>query len=90
MIIEESDFRLEQQGDYDTYDLELLYIVNAKDADKRREEFRNCGYNMSFEKCMRLVINYRLSKRIDTTSLSQFVKEYKEEREKLSKLASLK
>lgn len=90
MIIEESDFRIEQQGDYDTYDLELLYVVNAKDADKKREEFRNAGYNMSFEKCIRLVVNYRLAKRIDVTSLINFLKEYKEEREKLPKLPTSK
>ncbi len=50
MIIEEEDFKLEQHESYDRYDLELMYVVNAKDAEKRREEFKNAGYAMGEEK----------------------------------------
>lgn len=89
MIIEESDFKLELTSDYNTYDLELLYTVNAKDPDKKREEFKNAGYNMSMDYCMKKIISYRLSKRLDTVNLSTFIKEYKEEHEKLRKLIKI-
>jgi len=90
VIIEESDFKLTAANDYSTFDLELMYVVNAKDSEKRREEFKDAGYNMSLEKCIQLIINYRLHKRIDVTSLKEYLKEYREERQKLMELVNLK
>jgi hypothetical protein len=90
VIIEEEDFKLEQQENFDRYDLELMYVVNAKDPEKRREEFKNAGYSMSLDTCLNKIVNYRLSKRIDTCNFKDFIKGYKEERKKLENLASLK
>lgn len=85
MNIEESDFKIIQHNDYSRYDLELLYVVNAKDPAKRREEFKEAGYSMTLESCLHKVINYRLSKKQDTYSLKGFLESYKEEMNSLKK-----
>ena len=90
MVIEETDFKLEIADDNLTYDLSLLYVINAKDIEKRREEFKTTDYNLQLETCLRKIINYRLSKRIDVTSFAEYVEEFKDERKKLEDLASLK
>lgn len=90
MIIEEKDFILTQQGDFDRFDLELLYVVNAKDPTKRREEFKEAGYSMTMETALNKVINYRVSKKEETLSLQKYLKMYKEERLELIKTIGLK
>lgn len=90
MIIEEKDFILTQQGDFDRFDLELLYVVNAKDPAKRREEFKEAGFSMSLEYALNKVINYRVSKRQETLTLQEYLKMYKEERLELFKIANMK
>ena len=60
MIIEEKDFRLEYEEAGNRFDLYLLQIVNAKDADKRREEFKLHGYGMTMEHALKVIINTRL------------------------------
>ena len=65
MIIEEKDFKLSQIDSFDRFDLELLHIINAKNSEKRREEFKIEGYSMSLETCLQRIINYRLSNKQD-------------------------
>jgi len=90
MIIEEKDFRLEQHECYDRFDLELLYVVNAKDPEKRREEFKESGHAMTLDTCLNKILNYRIDKKIAVGTLADYVKAYKEERKLLSELLSLK
>ena len=86
MIIEEKDFKLSQIDSFDRFDLELLYVVNAKNPEKRREEFKTEGYSMSLEVCLQRIINYRLSNKQDVYSLKEYLKEYRNERIELENL----
>lgn len=86
MIIEEKDFKLSQIDSFDRFDLELLYVVNAKNPEKRREEFKTEGYSMTLEACLQRIINYRLSNKQDIYSLKEYLKEYRNERIELENL----
>ena len=90
MIIEEPDFRLEMNESNDRFDLELLHVINAKIPEKRREEFKEAGYSMTLDTCLQKIINYRIARKIETSNLCEYVKTYKEERQKLSEIAGLK
>lgn len=90
MIIEEKDFRLEQHDCYDRFDLELLHVVNAKDPEKRREEFKEAGYAMTLDTCLNKILNYRIDKKIEVGTLADYIKLYREERKLLSELLGLK
>lgn len=89
MIIEESDFRLTPSSDVDTiFDLELLHTINPKKGESRNE-FKNVGYGMSLERCIKVITMYRLDKKENTYSLSSFLKAYKEECAEIKKLIKL-
>lgn len=86
MIIEESDFRLENSNDFSQFwDLELLYTVKPKSGEARNE-FKNSGYGLTLETAIKRIINYRISKKHETLSLAQYLKEYKEENESIHRL----
>ena len=68
------------------FDLYLLRVINAKNEEKRREEFQIEGYGMSLESCFRYIINYRIEKKFDTMSLLEYINEYKKHKNELSKL----
>ena len=86
MIIEESDFRLENSNDFSQFwDLELLYTVKPKSGESR-QEFKNSGYGLILEAAIKRIINYRISKKHETLSLAQYLKEYKEENESIRRL----
>ena len=78
MVIEESDFKLEYEENSNKFDLYLLHIINAKDEDKRREEFKIDGYGISLESAIKRIINYRLEKRLNVTTLKDYLLQYKE------------
>lgn len=87
MIIQEEDFKLELNDScFDRYTLELIYVVNAKDPTKRREEFKEAGYDMTLETCLNKIINYRISKRQEVYTLKDYMIAYKAERVLLSEL----
>jgi hypothetical protein len=75
MILEAEDYRMECSRD--RFDLYLLKTINAKDEEKRREEFVLEGYDMTFETCLKVIIYYRLEKKLDITDIKTFLKEYK-------------
>lgn len=79
MVIEEKDFKLEFDEDCSRFDLYFLKVINAKDPDKRREEFVLRGYGYTLEAALKLVIDNRLSKRIETISLKSYLEEYSKE-----------
>lgn len=86
MIIEESDFKLEQVSDTsDRFDLDLLRIVNKGKANERAE-FKNEAYGISLVNAMKKIILYRMNLKSETLSLKEFLKEYKIESEKICKL----
>lgn len=86
MILEESDFRLEQVSDTsDRFDLELLHTVNKGKANEK-QEFKNVAYGISLANAIKRVILYRMNQKHETLSLKEFLKEYKIESEKVCKL----
>lgn len=77
MTIEESDFKLiEENGRFDLY---LIKTINAKNADKKREELALIGHDMQLENCIKRIVFYRLNKKQDVYNLKSFLKEYKQE-----------
>ena len=89
MVIEESDFKLEYEENSNKFDLYLLHIINAKDEDKRREEFKIDGYGVSLESAIKRIINYRLEKRLNVTTLKDYLLQYKEELKNIENLIKL-
>lgn len=86
MIIEESDFRLENSSDFSQFwDLELLYIVKPKSGEPR-QEFKNAGYGLTLESAIKRVINYRLSNKKEIYTLKEYLEEYKAENDKIRRL----
>ena len=89
MVIEESDFKLEYEENSNKFDLYLLHIINAKDEDKRREEFKIDGYGISLESAIKRIINYRLEKRLNVTTLKDYLLQDKEELKNIENLIKL-
>lgn len=89
MIIEEPDFKLELNEVNYKFDLYLLYVVNAKDPEKRREEFKLHAYGISLESCLDNVIKARINRSVPLMDLKTYIKMYKEEVDKLSDLVKL-
>lgn len=89
MIIEESDFRLELNEANYRFDLYLLYVVHAKDPEKRREELKLNGYGMDLKNCLDKVIKARISRKVEIMDLKTYIKMYKEEVDRLSELVNL-
>lgn len=79
MIIEESDFKMEYDEGCNRFDFYLLQVINAKNPEKRREEFKLEGYSMLLESIIPRVINYRLNKKLDVVTLKEYLSEYKKE-----------
>jgi CRISPR/Cas system-associated protein endoribonuclease Cas2 len=77
MIIKDDDFELVSTNDYDRFDLYITKVINAKNEEKRREELTLEGYSMSFENCMKKVINYKLSKNKEIYKVREYLSEYK-------------
>lgn len=91
MLIEEKDFTLELNDLNYKFDLYLMHTINAKDESKKREELKIYGYGMSLNNCFKVITNYRLEKKIETTSLKKYIEMYKIEQDKLTEeLAKIK
>ena len=83
MVIEESDFRLESLSDMSHFwDLELLYTIKPKGGEPR-EEFKIAAYGIKLETAIDKIINYRIRKKVETTSLENYLSMYKKEKEQL-------
>jgi len=78
MIIEEEDFKLIYDDDHDRFDVYTVKVINAKDLEKRREEYSIYGYSMTLEGALRKIINMRISKRKESYFLKEYLKEYKD------------
>lgn len=89
MTIEEEDFKLEFNEWNSKFDLYLMQVINAKDPEKRREEFKQHGYGMSIESCFRTIVTYRINRDKDVITLKEYVQSYKKEVDSLKHLAGL-
>ena len=86
MIIEEKDFKLEFDEDHSRFDLYLLKTINAKDPEKRRDEFVLRGYGYTLSSISDIIINYRISKKVETISFKKYIEMYLEESKELKSL----
>lgn len=77
MLIQEPDFILEYENNFNKFNLSLLYVKNAKKEEKRSEEFKVYGYGMPLESCLNVIINYRIAKKKDVYTLKEYLEEYK-------------
>jgi len=84
MIIQGDDFKLE--GELGRFDLYLMKVINAKDAEKRREELALHGYDMYFDTCLNVIINYKINKKQEVYTFAEYLKQYRKERLALSKI----
>lgn len=90
MIIEESDFRLENSSDFSQFwDLELLYTVKPKSGEPR-QEFKNAGYGLTLGSAIKRVINYRLNNKKQIYTLKEYLSEYKKENAQIRSLVEAK
>ena len=88
MVIEEHDFKLIPCNESSSlFDLELLYIVN-KGKSNERTEFRNSGYGLTLDSAIRKVIMSRIENKYNegAISLKVFLKDFKDELEKIKQL----
>lgn len=76
MVIEGEDYKLQYDSDHDRFDLYLLKVINAKDPEKRREEFVLYGYSMHLDSCLKKIINYRINKGNHTLDLKTYLEQY--------------
>ena len=61
MVIEENDFRITSSDEGSpVWDLELLYVIKPRKGESRKE-FKNAGYGMLLESCIKRIINFRIS-----------------------------
>lgn len=74
MVIEESDFKLTKTtGPF--WDLELLYTVKPK-GKPERQEFKDSGYGMTLEYCIKKIIYHRMEQNKEVYSLKEFIQDY--------------
>lgn len=85
MVIEEADFRMTSVASGPFWDLELLYTVRPK-GKPERQEFKDAGFGMSLETCIRKVVHHRISSKQDVSTLKEYVQDYKEEVKRLEEL----
>jgi hypothetical protein len=84
MTIEEKDFKLTAISDSDLlFDVELLYTIKGK---TERTEFKVAAYGVSLEHALKKIAQYRVSKKLETTTLKEYIETFKEEVNKLEKL----
>ena len=76
-MIEGDDFKLEYLPEHSKFDLYLLKTINAKNADKKREEFVLAAYGVSEESALKRIIRYRLNKREKTFTFEEYLSEFK-------------
>lgn len=81
MIIQEEDFILTPtKNSYNDFDLELLYLVKPK-GKEAHSEFKVAAYGVKLEHAMKLIINYRIQKKVrdQAITMKQYLLLYKKE-----------
>ena len=85
MTIEQEDFRLTNDGVSSHWDLELLKTIRPKGGPER-QEFQIVGYGYPLDHALRVIINYRLSKKKDVYTLKEYLQDYKTVKDSLTNL----
>lgn len=85
MTIEESDFRLTNDGTSSYFDLELMKTVRPR-GKPERQEWGDPLYGMPLEHAIKIIINYRLDKKKDTYTLLEYLESYKDQLNQLRKI----
>ena len=65
------------------WDLELLKTIKSKT--NPRQEFINVGYGMPLESAIKRIINFAIANKHDTLSLSEYLIQFKKEKECIMK-----
>lgn len=87
MVIEESDFRITSGVSDHFWDLELLYTVKPK-GKPERQEFKDAGFGMPLETCIKKIIHHRITSGKDTGTLQGYIHDYRKEINKINELLS--
>lgn len=85
MVIEEADFRMTSGASDYFWDLELLYTVRPK-GKPERQEFKDAGFGMPLDACIKRVIHHRIASKRDVGTLSEYVQDYKDEVKRLEEM----
>ena len=86
IVIEEKDFKMVQSSKTGPFfDLYLPYTTN-EGKDNERTEMKIYGHGYSFEYCINLLINIRLTQKFETCSISEYMQAFKEEVKKIESL----
>lgn len=88
MVIEESDFKMTRSSGI-FWDLELLYTVKPKDKPER-QEFKDSGYGLTLEHCIKRIILHRLENNKEIYSLETFLDNYRKEVNKINNICNIK
>ena len=86
IAIIEDDFTLVYDVDHDLWDLHMLKIIHADDPEKRREEKTIFGYSMTINGALKKIINHRINKKQKTYIFREYLKEYREQIDKLNQI----
>lgn len=77
MVIEGKDYKMDKLTDAPFYNLSRLVTVNAG-TDKEREEYKIVGYGMTFDACIKQIVDHKMAKLEGTYSPKEFVDLYEE------------
>lgn len=78
MEINGEDYQLTNDGESTHWDLKLMKTVKPRSGPER-QELGQPMYGMPLEKAIKIIINYRLDKKKDTYTLSEYLTEYKKQ-----------
>lgn len=88
MEILENDFKLKPISEESPhFDLELLYTVKPRGGETR-QEFKNAGYGLSIESCIKRIAHYRINcnHKDEAINIKTYFDEYKKELNDLKNL----
>lgn len=78
IIIEDSDFKMEQVKSTPFFDLSLMVPINEGKPNERYE-LKLIGHGMTFEACLQRIVSYKLGDYDDIYSVKEYVELYEKE-----------
>ena len=85
IVIKDSDFEMVQVKTSPFFNLSILTPIN-EGKENERFEMKLFGYGMTFEQCIKEVVNLKLSRIDKTITVSEYIKLYAEEVNKIERL----
>ena len=85
IIIEDSDFKMEQVKSTPFFDLSLMTPVNEGKSNERYE-LKLIGHGMTFEACLQRIVSYKLEDYDLTCTISEYIELYQKEVNSIMKL----